>query len=241
MAALQLVPPMDKDLSLQGPTGPDARRQGTLSQDFVLPHHQTCFMQVHRLFSITPDSKIIAHACRPLNHLDFIVTIDNTKGSRIDVMSIAWIPWRRTPPLRTISHTCIISKFMSTHADPSQMEQSPYISTIDAEPLYRYRRGGYHPVTLGECLKSGRYKVLHKLGWGGYSTVWAARDQTFYPNCHLQGSRQLQGCRFIENRPMLLSKYRLRKQEPGRCESSISCKTWHLNTLIRNITYGTHA
>ncbi|KGO64501.1 hypothetical protein PITC_099610 [Penicillium italicum] len=57
------------------------------------------------------------------------------------------------------------------------MDQHLYISTIDAEPLHRYRRGGYHPVTLGECLKAGRYKVLHKLGWGGYSTVWAARDQ----------------------------------------------------------------
>lgn len=57
------------------------------------------------------------------------------------------------------------------------MDQHLYISTIDAEPLHRYRQGGYHPVTLGECLKAGRYKVLHKLGWGGYSTVWAARDQ----------------------------------------------------------------
>jgi serine/threonine-protein kinase SRPK3 len=60
------------------------------------------------------------------------------------------------------------------------MDQHLYISTIDAEPLHRYRKGGYHPVTLGECLKAGRYKVLHKLGWGGYSTVWAARDQRLY-------------------------------------------------------------
>ncbi|QQK42274.1 protein kinase [Penicillium digitatum] len=66
---------------------------------------------------------------------------------------------------------------MSTHPNRSQMDQHLYISTIDAEPLHRYRQGGYHPVTLWECLKAGRYKVLHKLGWGGYSTVWAARDQ----------------------------------------------------------------
>ncbi|KAI3109579.1 hypothetical protein CBS147333_5564 [Penicillium roqueforti] len=59
----------------------------------------------------------------------------------------------------------------------TQMDQRLYISTVDAEPLHRYRKGGYHPVTLGEYLKDGRYKVLHKLGWGGYSTVWAARDQ----------------------------------------------------------------
>lgn len=60
------------------------------------------------------------------------------------------------------------------------MDHHLYISTIDAEPLHRYRQGGYHPVTLGEYLKAGRYKVLHKLGWGGYSTVWAARDQRLY-------------------------------------------------------------
>lgn len=39
---------------------------------------------------------------------------------------------------------------------------------FDAEPLHRYRKGGYHPVHLGDRLSNGRYKVLHKLGWGGY-------------------------------------------------------------------------
>ncbi|KAI0867389.1 kinase-like domain-containing protein [Hypoxylon argillaceum] len=52
-----------------------------------------------------------------------------------------------------------------------------YTCDIDAEPLHRYTEGGYHPVHLGDQLKHGRYRVLHKLGWGGYSTVWAARDQ----------------------------------------------------------------
>ncbi|KAJ5683648.1 hypothetical protein N7462_006813 [Penicillium macrosclerotiorum] len=81
---------------------------------------------------------------------------------------------------RGIAHlrsSCIFHKLMSTNADKSPMDQPTYTSPIDAEPLHRYRQGGYHPVTLGECLKAGRYKVLHKLGWGGYSTVWAARDQ----------------------------------------------------------------
>ena len=59
------------------------------------------------------------------------------------------------------------------------MDQFLHICDIDAEPLHRYRRGGYHPIRLGDLLKDGRYKVLHKLGWGGYSTIWAARDQRF--------------------------------------------------------------
>lgn len=60
---------------------------------------------------------------------------------------------------------------MSTYADKSLIDQPTYICPIDAEPLHRYRQGGYHLVTLGECLKARRYKILHKLGWGGYSIV----------------------------------------------------------------------
>jgi hypothetical protein len=67
-----------------------------------------------------------------------------------------------------------------TPAQPSQlgppMDWSTHSCDIDAEPLHRYHSGGYHPVHLGDCLSNGRYKILHKLGWGGYSTVWAARD-----------------------------------------------------------------
>jgi serine/threonine-protein kinase SRPK3 len=56
------------------------------------------------------------------------------------------------------------------------MDPSIHTCGIDAEPLHRYRVGGYHPVALGDLFHDGRYKVLHKLGWGGYSTVWAAKD-----------------------------------------------------------------
>ena len=38
-----------------------------------------------------------------------------------------------------------------------------------------YRPGGYHPVHIGEVYRE-RYRVLHKLGYGAYSTVWLARD-----------------------------------------------------------------
>ena len=45
----------------------------------------------------------------------------------------------------------------------------------DVENPDRYRPGGYHPVHLGDVY-DGRYKVIHKLGFGTYSTVWLARD-----------------------------------------------------------------
>ncbi|KAF4483451.1 CMGC SRPK kinase [Fusarium agapanthi] len=57
------------------------------------------------------------------------------------------------------------------------MPAQTYSCNVDAEPLHRYRPGGYHPLALGDALKNGRYKILHKLGWGSYSTTWAAKDQ----------------------------------------------------------------
>ncbi|KXG46500.1 uncharacterized protein PGRI_053560 [Penicillium griseofulvum] len=45
------------------------------------------------------------------------------------------------------------------------------------ESLSRYRPGGYHPVSLGDTFANDRYKIYHKLGWGGFSTVWLAKDR----------------------------------------------------------------
>lgn len=38
-----------------------------------------------------------------------------------------------------------------------------------------YRKGGYHPVRIGEVY-NGRYRVEEKLGWGHFSTVWLCLD-----------------------------------------------------------------
>ncbi|EMD59249.1 hypothetical protein COCSADRAFT_347787 [Bipolaris sorokiniana ND90Pr] len=93
--------------------------------------------------------------------------------------SLAFIvSWRAPTPLRPL---------FSTPIQPSQHRNLPtdwptHSCDVDAEQLHHYCKGGYHPVHLGDSLNNGRYKILHKLGWGGYSTVWAARDtrnQTF--------------------------------------------------------------
>ena len=47
----------------------------------------------------------------------------------------------------------------------------------DVEDLEGYEEGGYHPIHIGEELNCGRYKVVHKLGFGSYSTVWLVQDQ----------------------------------------------------------------
>jgi len=45
----------------------------------------------------------------------------------------------------------------------------------ETEPEEDYCPGGYHPVALGDVYDD-RYEVLHKLGWGVYSTVWCCYD-----------------------------------------------------------------
>lgn len=67
---------------------------------------------------------------------------------------------------------------MDTHADADIVS---YRMVEDAEPLQRYRPGGYHPVNIGDRLND-RYEVIHKLGFGSYSTVWLASDATTRTN-----------------------------------------------------------
>ena len=50
------------------------------------------------------------------------------------------------------------------------------------ENLIKYLPGGYHPVHLGDNFKDGRYQIHHKLGWGGFSTVWLAKDRMYVNN-----------------------------------------------------------
>jgi serine/threonine-protein kinase SRPK3 len=43
------------------------------------------------------------------------------------------------------------------------------------EHIFAYQPGGYHPVHLGDKYNN-RYVIEHKLGEGGFSTVWLAHD-----------------------------------------------------------------
>ncbi|KAJ5142661.1 kinase-like protein [Penicillium bovifimosum] len=44
------------------------------------------------------------------------------------------------------------------------------------ERFENYGPGGYHPIQIGDHFH-GRYRVVHKLGHGSYSTAWLARDE----------------------------------------------------------------
>ena len=45
-----------------------------------------------------------------------------------------------------------------------------------AECLDLYEPGGYHPVMVND-LRHNRYRIVDKLGFGGYSTLWLAQDE----------------------------------------------------------------
>ena len=46
----------------------------------------------------------------------------------------------------------------------------------DVEEIENYCPGGFHPINIEDEIE-GRYKVVHKLGNGGFSAVWLARDK----------------------------------------------------------------
>ncbi|KAK0643307.1 serine kinase [Cercophora newfieldiana] len=55
-------------------------------------------------------------------------------------------------------------------------KQPAQTRAFSEEALSRYCAGGYHPVRIGDVFNGGKYRVLRKLGYGVYSTVWLACD-----------------------------------------------------------------
>jgi serine/threonine protein kinase len=82
-------------------------------------------------------------------------------------------------------HVRLSSEHISPHVvslhffHPQHAPQSPtYVWVDGVENLEEYCKGGYYPITISDTLSSPRktYVVLHKLGYGSYSTVWLAQD-----------------------------------------------------------------
>ncbi|KAK7407827.1 hypothetical protein QQX98_009998 [Neonectria punicea] len=51
-----------------------------------------------------------------------------------------------------------------------------YEPIAEVERPEYYQPGGYHPVQIGDYLHN-RYRIVHKLGHGPFSTTWLARDR----------------------------------------------------------------
>jgi serine/threonine-protein kinase SRPK3 len=78
-----------------------------------------------------------------------------------------------------------------------------------------YVSDGFHPVLLGDILNDGRYRIVHKLGFGGFGTVWLARDSR---EAHYVSIKILTAFNSGDSRELHIQKY-LRAQNgdyPGR-------------------------
>jgi serine/threonine-protein kinase SRPK3 len=82
-------------------------------------------------------------------------------------------------------HSLPVEKQQQLPDTPQQLNPEPYSLPIEFVRQYRfiegverieyYGNGGYHPISIGDVLH-GRYHVVDKLGFGGYSTTWLCRD-----------------------------------------------------------------
>lgn len=74
--------------------------------------------------------------------------------------------------LRTTSTPASRQCFCST----SRGSSIKYEWIDGVEDLELYEPGGYHPLMIDDVLHD-RYRIVDKLGHGGYSTIWLARDE----------------------------------------------------------------
>lgn len=84
-------------------------------------------------------------------------------------LSLSKCPWHTL----TSKSSRRVARQMSTTAETPHIEYN-WIPRVEA--LEDYEPGGYHPIIIGDTLHNGRYQIADKLGHGGYSTVWLARD-----------------------------------------------------------------
>ena len=86
------------------------------------------------------------------------------------------LPRRRLPSPRVVGIQLPVSQRRSMAAKSLKELRYRLPHCNNVEDVEKYRNGGFHPIHLGEALKGGRYCILHKLGFGGFSTIWLARD-----------------------------------------------------------------
>lgn len=86
-----------------------------------------------------------------------------------------------TPEDQTHNNQPQVTEDESSRPFPEEFEdyvsERKYNIIDDVEDIELYAAGGFHPVDLGDELHNGRFTIIHKLGFGGYSTVWLARDR----------------------------------------------------------------
>jgi len=80
------------------------------------------------------------------------------------------------------------SNLLSPHSPESSIDEEDMVDVesnglhlelapFGLEHIHDYEPNGHHPVHLGDVYgNNGRYRVIHKLGHGGFANVWLCRD-----------------------------------------------------------------
>ena len=87
--------------------------------------------------------------------------------------------------------------FLEGPLDPVLLEEVSSLQE-EQEDLRDYCPGGYYPAEIGETL-CGRYKILRKLGWGHFSTVWLVADSvtSWFAAVKVSSIMSIGGCLFV--------------------------------------------
>ncbi|KAF7867473.1 uncharacterized protein EAF02_009664 [Botrytis sinoallii] len=64
----------------------------------------------------------------------------------------------------------------NAHSNPKHAKPMDDVKFRVQSAETNYGKGGFHPIHLEDTFKHDRYKVIHKLGHGGFATAWLARD-----------------------------------------------------------------
>jgi serine/threonine-protein kinase SRPK3 len=133
----------------------DAMKAYSASCDFANPH--SCLTQLH---SQQPDSAQTQQTASASTNVEM------APAEAKDNASCA-APEKETPPKAEDTP-------VATSSDGGPLQTLPDPSDVD-EGRDVYRPGGFHPVYIGDVY-ADKYKIMNKIGYGTYSTVWLVRD-----------------------------------------------------------------
>ncbi|KIL70979.1 hypothetical protein M378DRAFT_183521 [Amanita muscaria Koide BX008] len=92
-------------------------------------------------------------------------------------------------------------------------------SCKDEESPADYNAGGYLPIKVNDTFRNNRYRIVRKLGWGHFSTVWLVKDTHMQRHSALKVVKS--AGRYAEtarDEIMLLSRVQsFSPDHPGRC------------------------